>query len=292
MSDARAAAPARRAPRATTAVILARGLGTRMRADDGVALTPEQAAAAAIGAKGLMPVGEHPLLDHLMHELADGGVTDVVLVVAPGESALRQRYAVAHPPERLRVHFAEQAEPRGTADALLAAREAVHAMGPHDDRGESHFLMCNADNLYPAASVAALVALEGPGLVAYEAAALSSTGNIEPERVMAFALLDIHADDLLRAIVEKPAADHPLARARERWVSMNLWRFTSGIFEDCAAVQPSVRGELELAAAVQGALARGVRFRTVRQRLAVLDLSRRGDIAGMEARLAGRVPSP
>jgi dTDP-glucose pyrophosphorylase len=292
MSDARAAALARHAPRATTAVVLARGLGTRMRADDGATLSPEQRAAAAAGAKGIMPVGGRPLLDHLLHELADGGVTDVVFVVAPGESALRRRYAEEHPPRRLRVHFAAQAEPRGTADALLAAGEVVRAIGPHDAAGESHFLMCNADNLYPAESVAALVALDGPGLIAYEAGALSAKGNIEPERVMAFALLDIDADDRLRAIVEKPAADHPLARARERWVSMNLWRFASDIFDDCARVQPSVRGELELAGAVQGAVARGVRFRVVRQRLAVLDLSRRGDIAGMEARLAGRVPSP
>jgi dTDP-glucose pyrophosphorylase len=278
--------------RATTAVILARGLGTRMRADDGVALTPEQRAAAAVGAKGLMPVGGHPLLDHLLHELADGGVTDVVFVVAPGESALRRRYASEQPPKRLRVHFAEQLEPRGTADALRSAGDVVRAVGPHDALGEAHFLMCNADNLYPAESVAALAALDGPGLIAYEARALSEQGNIEPERVMAFALLDLAADDTLRAIVEKPNADHPLARAPERWVSMNIWRFTSGIFDDCAAVKPSVRGELELADAVHGAIARGVRFSAVRQRRAVLDLSRRGDVAGMEARLAGRVPLP
>ncbi|MFM8301899.1 MAG: NTP transferase domain-containing protein, partial [Gemmatimonadota bacterium] len=85
-------APRPTVPRATTAVILARGLGTRMRAEEETALTPEQAAAAAAGAKGLIPIAGFPLLDHVLSALADGGVTDVIFVVAPGESAIRQRY--------------------------------------------------------------------------------------------------------------------------------------------------------------------------------------------------------
>lgn len=268
--------------RATTAVILARGLGTRMRAVEGGddALTPEQRSAAAAGQKGLMPVGGHPLLDHVLHELAEGGVTDVVFVVAPGDETLRDRYQRVSPPRRLRVRFVEQREPRGTADALLAAR------------GDEPFLMLNADNLYPAESVAALVALDGPGLVAYDAEGLVALGGIPTERVLQFALLDIAADGTLREIIEKPAPDHPLARAPQRWISMNLWRFDASIFDDCAAVRPSVRGELELADAVRAAIARGVRFRAVRQRTAVLDLSRRGDVAGVSARLKSRVPAP
>ena len=281
---------------ATTAVILARGLGTRMRAADGAAglaaglttgltagLTAAQRAAADAGAKGLMPVGERPLLDHVLCALADGGVRDVVFVVAPGDDALRARYVRDAPPTRLTVRFAEQAEPRGTADALVAAQGAVQVP----------FLMLNADNLYPAESVAALVALDGPGLVAYEADALVERGNIDRARVMQFALLDLADDGTLVDIVEKPSADDPLACAPERWVSMNLWRFTSAIFDDCAAVQPSVRGELELTDAVRHAIrVRGERFLAVRQRAGVLDLSRRADVAAVEARLAGRDARP
>ena len=279
-------------PRATTAVILARGLGTRMKADDGVPLSDAQRAAAAAGAKGLMPVNGHPLLDYVLHELAEGGVTDVVFVVAPGEGAIRGRYLRDAPPVRLRVHFCEQAEPLGTADALRSAREVVSAVAPQDAAGRGHFLMLNADNLYPAESVAALVALDGPGLIAYDAAALSSLGNIEPERVKAFALLELTPGDDLADIVEKPGPEHPVTWSAAQLVSMNLWRFTTAILDDCAAVRPSVRGELELVDAVRLAMARGERFRAVRQALPVLDLSRRGDVAGVEARLAGRVPRP
>lgn len=278
--------------RATLAVILAGGRGTRLRADDDVPLSPAQAQAAAAGAKGLMPVGGRPFLDHLLHELADGGVTDVVFVIPPDDEAIRRRYDDDAPPNRLRVRYAVQEDPRGTAHALLAAKSAVcSALGASTDaHGARHFLMCNADDLYPAVAVRDLVALDGPGLVAFEADALTSDGSIEPERVQRFALLDIAPDGTLRDIVEKPSANHPLVRASERWVSMNLWRFTDAFFADCAAVTPSARGELELADAVRHAIARGERFRTVRHRLVVPDLTHRRDVPTLERLLAGRIP--
>jgi glucose-1-phosphate thymidylyltransferase len=264
------------------------------------ALTPAQAEAAAAGAKGLMPIGGHALLDYVLHELADGGLTDVVFVVAPGDPAIRDRYTRDAPPKRLKVHFAEQAEPRGTADALLAAQKTLQGIAISDaqrQRGTQAnapwpFLMLNADNLYPAPSVAALVALNGPGLIAYDADALVSLGQFPQERVLSFALLELTPDDTLVSIVEKPPAGHPLAMARERWVSMNLWRFDTTILADCAGVAPSPRGELELADAVRGAIARGIRFHAIRQGVAVLDLSSRGDVAVVTAALAGRVPRP
>ncbi len=274
--------------RATFAVILARGHGSRLRADDGAPLADAQREAAEAGKKGLMPLHGRPLLDYVLSELAEGGVRDIVLVIAPDDEAVRRRYDDDAPPARLRVRYAVQAEARGTADALLAARDAVEAPAgaPRSDDGRRHFLVCNADNLYPASSVAALVALDGPGLAAYDAAAFPES------QVRQFALLDLAADDTLRDLVEKPAADHPLARAARRWVSMNLWRFTDAIFADCAAVTPSVRGELELVDAVRLAVARGERFHAARERVAVPDLSRRADVAALEALLADRPPRP
>lgn len=279
---------------ATLAVILARGLGTRLRADDGVALTDNQREVAAAGAKGLMPIAGRPFLDYVLHELAEAGVHDVVFVIAPDDDRIRQRYDDEAPPTRLRVRYAVQDEPRGTAHALLAAREAVLAPigAPRDDVGARHFLMCNADNLYPAVAVRSLVTLDGPGLVAFDAAALTESGVLEPDRINRFALLDVAADGALVDIVEKPSPDHLLARAAERLVSMNLWRFTDAIFDDCAAVAPSPRGELELVDAVRTAIARGTRFAAVRQRVLVPDLTHRRDVAALESLLRGWTPSP
>lgn len=280
--------------RATLAVILARGLGSRLRRDDGAVLDDAQSSAAEAGVKGLMPLAGRPLLDYALHALADASVRDVVIVVPPGESALRRRYEEEAPPSRLRLRFAVQDEPMGTAHALLAARDAVLApLGASADaKGQRHFLMCNADNLYAAAAIESLVDLRGPGLVAYDAAALIREAGMDSSRVQSFALVDVSDDGVLKAIVEKPAADHPLMRAKPRRVSMNLWRFSDAIFEACGDVQPSMRGELELVDAVRLSMERGEQYRALTREEAVLDLTHRRDVAALSERLSGVVPRP
>jgi len=277
------------AHRTTQAVILARGLGTRMRRDAGqgegdASLSPEQRAAAATGSKGMMPLGARPFLDYVLSALADAGITDVVLVIGPEHDQLREYFDVTSPPERVRVHFAIQQEPRGTADAVLSARGVVN---------DAPFLVLNSDNYYPVAAYSALADLGASGLIGFEAETLVREGGIEPERVLKYALVDATDDGWLRAIREKPAADDPLALRAERWVSMNVWSFTPVIFEACARIRPSARGELEIQDAVTLAMNElGERFRVLPMRAGVLDLSSRADVALVASRLAGVVPRP
>ena len=273
--------------RTTQAVILARGLGTRMRREteaDGAALTDEQRRAAARGAKGMMPLGTRPFLDYVLSALADAGIETVTLVVGPDAREMRAYFTRTHVPERVRVRFAVQAEPRGTADAVRAARAAV------DD---APFLVLNSDNYYPVRAYADLAAIGASGLVAFEADALVRKGLLEADRVLRYALIDADDDGWLRTVREKPEADDPLARRAERWVSMNLWSFTPVIFEACARVHPSPRGELELQDAVNLAMRElGERFRVLEMRAAVLDLSSRGDVAFVAAQLDRVRPRP
>ena len=274
------------AARTTQAVILAAGLGTRMRreAEQGPALSAEQRAAAASGAKAMMPLGARPFLDYVLSALADAGITEVVLVIGPQQHQLREYFTTVAPPERVRGCFAVQQEPRGTADAVLAARGVVE---------DAPFLVLNSDNYYPVRAYSDLAALGASGLIAFEAETLVHEGGIEPERVLRYALVDATDDGWLRAIKEKPDADDPLARRAERWVSMNVWSFTPVIFDACERVRPSARGELEIQEAVTIAMRDlGERFRVLQMRAGVLDLSSRADVALVAARLAGVVPRP
>jgi glucose-1-phosphate thymidylyltransferase len=267
----------------TQAVILARGLGTRMRQRDGTTLDEVQRGAAEAGVKGLIPVGR-PFLEYVISALADAGIREVVLVVGPESAMLRDHFTRLAPPTRTTIRFAVQEQPRGTADAVLAARDAV---------GNAPFLVLNSDNYYPASACAALAASGSNGLVAFEAAALIRESGIDAARVLRYAFLDIADDGTLRAIREKPAPDDPLARRAEPWVSMNLWSFTPAIFEACAGVQPSRRGEFEIQDAVTIAMRDlGQTFHVICQRAGVLDLSHRADVAGVKARLAGIDPRP
>lgn len=266
----------------TQAVILARGLGTRMRrAGDGAqahALTTAQSLAADSGVKGMIPVGR-PFLDYVLSSLADAGITDAILVIGEEHEAVRRYFTVTARPERIRVRFATQADPKGTADAVLAAREAVR---------EAPFLVLNSDNYYPSDALRAVAALGMNGLVAFEAGTLMRESGLDDERVLQYALVDFDHDGWLASIAEKPLPGSPLARRPDRWVSMNLWSFTPRIFEACARVTVSERGELELQSAVMIAMHDlNERFRVITARSGVLDLSRRADIALVAERLAG-----
>jgi dTDP-glucose pyrophosphorylase len=259
----------------TRAVILARGLGTRMRRTDGVtALSAAQAAVANTGVKGLVPVGR-PFLDYAISALADAGIRDVCLVVGPEHDALHERYGSGQF-SRVRIGFAVQAEPRGTADAVLAAERWT--------AGEP-FLVVNSDNYYPVDAMRKLAALEEPGLVAFSREGLLKSEQISPSRVLSFAVLEL-AGDYLTRIIEKPTPAQLDALGPDVWVSMNCWRFDGRIFGACRDVPLSNRGELELPVAVALGIDRGDRVRVVRSTLPVLDLSSRDDIASVTARLA------
>jgi len=259
----------------THAVILARGLGTRMRHEDSeAALDEAQADAASQGLKGMIPIGR-PFLDYLISALADAGITDVCLVIGPEHDQVRAHYASGL--TRVRVHFAVQAQPLGTANAVLAAREFVEGRA---------ILTLNSDNYYPVDAYRRLMALDGSGLIGFAYDALVRESNVPADRVRRFALVERGPDGSLRALIEKPddaTFDRLIATSL---ISMNLWAFTPTIFEACARVRPSARGELELQDAVR--IARdelGERFTVVPYAGGVLDLSTRGDVASVAARL-------
>jgi dTDP-glucose pyrophosphorylase len=259
------------------AIILARGLGKRMRAADASAsLAGDQARAADAGMKAMIPIGR-PFLDFVLSALADAGLRQVCLVIGPEHAAIREYYN-SLPLRRTTVRFAIQEQPIGTANALLAAQAFA---------GRDPFLVLNSDNYYPVEVFKALRDLGEPGLPAFERESLIREGNIPRERVGHYALLQIGSDGYLEKIVEKPGEMPASPTGREVFISMNCWRFDSAIFRVCELVPRSARGEFELPEAVQFGLANlGLRFKAVPFHAGVLDLSQRSDIASVAQRLA------
>jgi bifunctional UDP-N-acetylglucosamine pyrophosphorylase/glucosamine-1-phosphate N-acetyltransferase len=94
--------------RTSLGVVLAAGEGTRMRS----ALP-----------KVLHPVGGLPLVAHVLNALSAAGVDRIAAVVGPGHEAVAALVAKAAPGASVHV----QAERRGTAHAVLAARAALEA---------------------------------------------------------------------------------------------------------------------------------------------------------------------
>lgn len=253
------------------AVILARGLGTRMRAPaPGSQLTAEQELIASAGLKSLMPLaGGRTLLDMIIERLYDAGFTQVCLVIGPEHEAIRSHRF----DQRVEVSFAVQSEALGTADAVLAAEEFVSET--------DLFLVINSDNLYPTSGLALLRRERLPSVLAFEREALIEKSNIPPERIAKFATIEIGPNGELASVLEKPRIVD-----RESLISMNAWIFSRRIFDACRKISLSERGEYELTAAVQFLVDDNIEaFRTIRIAAGVLDLSSRTDVPELQARL-------
>ena len=96
-----------------SAVILARGLGKRMRkSDDTASLDESQARAADAGMKGMIPIGR-PFLDYLISALADAGIERVCIVVGPEHNAVVDHYTRECVPDRVEISFALQQKALG-----------------------------------------------------------------------------------------------------------------------------------------------------------------------------------
>lgn len=257
----------------TKAVILARGLGKRMREEDSsTSIDTAQAAAADSGVKAMVPVGR-PFLDYVLSALADAGFDRACLVIGPEHRILRDYYTRIQHPTRIEVGFATQPQPLGTANAVLAAE---------DFAGADEFLVINGDNYYPADVLQALQRLGQPGAVLFEAGSLVRNSNIPENRIHAFAGCVVDSAGFLADIVEKPAiGDLDAAKL----ISMNCWRFSAAIFAACRDVPLSRRGEYELPLAVKLAIKHGMRLKVEISHSGVLDLSRRSDIAAVAERL-------
>ncbi len=266
-------------PRETTkAVILARGLGTRMRksVQSMGKIDPAQVRIAETGIKAMIPFGQ-PFLDYVLSGLADAGCLEVCLVIGPEHGLVREYYTRQCVPTRFQLSFAIQEMPSGTANALSSAEEFAAGQ---------NFLMLNSDNYYPTTAFQALRLLGRPAVAAFERESLVSQGNISRDRIRSFAVITADSQGMLEQIVEKPGEDQLSTLEGEIYVSMNCWCFGPAIFRACAAIGPSPRGEFEIPDAVRYAITElGEKFCVLPFHSGVLDLSSRTDISEVAARL-------
>ncbi|HUQ18952.1 MAG TPA: nucleotidyltransferase family protein [Gemmatimonadaceae bacterium] len=261
-------------------VILARGLGTRMRkVDETAKLDEQQATAASAGVKAMIPIGSRPFVDYLLTSVADAGFTNVCLVIGPEHEQLRARYEREIVPTRLKIDFAIQERALGTANAVLSAENFA---------GGDTFAVINSDNFYPADALTALNGLSEPAIVGFDRDILVREGNVSTERTQRFGALDVDDGGYLRRILVSPT-EEMLSSGGPIYSSMNCFLFDREIFRACRDVPVSARGEFELPQAMHYAMDRGwIRFKVVKIAAPVLDMSSRGDIAGIVERLRAR----
>jgi glucose-1-phosphate thymidylyltransferase len=243
------------------AVILARGLGTRMRAvDENSKLNCEQAKIAESGVKTLIPIADNKtFLDFAIENLRSVGFTEICLVIGDEHEILKDFC------RKNDLSFAIQEKPIGTANAVLSAEQFVNG---------KHFLMVNSDNLYSVNDLSKLQKLNSAGLIAFDKQNLIAKSNIDEEKINKFAILSFDENNVLTKIIEKPETTEENA-----FISMNAWIFSPKIFEACQNIKLSKLGEYELSDAVNFAIETlDEKFKIVKSNEGVLDLSSRADI--------------
>jgi UTP--glucose-1-phosphate uridylyltransferase len=233
-----------------TAVIPAAGLGTRF-----LPATKAQP-------KGLLPIVDTPAIQLVVEEALAAGLEDVIVVLGPGQDALKAHFA--HD-----AALEEELEARGKTDALAAVRRAT--------RPEVRFVVQDeALGLGHAVSVAAPLVGDAPfavllgddlidpkvPLLSSMLAAAERTGgsvvaamHVGPREIAMYGCITPGETDgeLVRvaSIVEKPDPDE----APSDLAVIGRYVFTPGIVGALATTTPGAGGEIQLTDAI-GALVR------------------------------------
>ncbi|MCD6261271.1 MAG: nucleotidyltransferase family protein [Thaumarchaeota archaeon] len=264
------------------AVILARGLGTRMqRPSKNLRLRPDVMRFAERGWKAFIPIRGKPLLDYTINSLRSVGVKEICLVIGPEHLEMRRYYEeLDESLDDISIQFAIQEKPLGTADAVYAARGFV---------GDDSFMVMNGDNLYQVDAIKILKEQVDEICygIGFEMNHLIAKGNFSAERIRSFAVMEVDEELNLVRIVEKPPNPE---RYRTRYgilVNMNLWRFTPHIFQACERIEPHpIRGEYEITSAIQLLVdERIVPVKVIPVEAGVLDLTYKSDIPSIEEKL-------
>ncbi|MDO9539654.1 MAG: sugar phosphate nucleotidyltransferase [Methanocalculus sp.] len=201
----------------TECILLAAGEGKRMRP-----LTKNRP-------KVMIPLGNRPMLEHLILAARDAGIRRFVLVVGYGEKIVREyfgdgnRFGVV-------IDYVVQRKQLGTADALRSAEGLV----------SGNFLMMNGDMILNSAELIELCRMPAP------AVAVSKAEHPENYGVV------VLKENLVVDLEEKSRSP------KSSMINAGAYLFSTEIFDRLRKISLSGRGEYELTDALTGYIEEGI----------------------------------
>lgn len=236
------------------ALVLSGGSGTRLRPFS--YSMPKQ----------LIPIANRPVLEHVLENIAELGVTEVAVIVGAWAAEIR---TVVGDGARfgMRVTYIRQDRPLGLAHCVALARPFL---------GDDDFVMYLGDIMLP----------EGVAEIGQEFRTRRPAAHVVVHRVAdprAFGVAELAPDGSVARLVEKPQFP------RSDLAIIGVYFFTPEIHTAVAAIEPSPRGELEITDAIQWLLSNGFDVRASRYTGYWKDTGRVDDVLACNRRLLADV---
>ena len=194
-------------------IILAGGKGTRL-----YPLT-------IVSSKQMLPVYDKPMIYYPLSTLMLAGIREILVISTPTALPAFKELFRDGSQWGLRFQYAEQAEPRGLADAFLVGQDFI---------GDSPVCLILGDNIF-----------YGDGIVSLlqECASLTTGAIIfgyrvnNPER---YGVVEFDAKQRVLSLEEKPA------RPKSNFAVPGIYFYDNQVVKAAESLTPSARGELEI----------------------------------------------
>ncbi|HEX4011760.1 MAG TPA: glucose-1-phosphate thymidylyltransferase [Solirubrobacteraceae bacterium] len=205
-------------------LILSGGKGTRLRP------------ITHTSAKQLVPVANRPVLFYAIEAMADAGIDEVGIIIAPETGdEIREAAGDGHR-FGVRLTYIVQDEPAGLAHAVLTAEPFL---------GDAPFVMYLGDNLLQGGIGDLVRAFDDNR----PDALILLTAVPDPQH---YGVAELHNGAVVR-LVEKPP------EPRTDLALVGVYMFTAAVHNAARAIKPSARGELEITDAIQRLVDDGMR---------------------------------